>query len=86
MSEIQKIKDYLERLERNRKRDEPLNKNAYQGARELSAIVSLAEHGNGEIRKIATKALIKIGRDLPHRRKSAGIAAGTEREGESKCC
>ncbi|NCB75175.1 MAG: hypothetical protein EOM51_10600 [Clostridia bacterium] len=60
MADLQKIKAYLTRLEKNRLKDEPQNKHAYQGARELSAIVSLAEHGNGKISKAAIKALSKI--------------------------
>jgi hypothetical protein len=60
MNDLQKIKAYLARLEKNRMKDEPSNKYAYQGARELSAIVSLAEHGNGKISKAAIKALSKI--------------------------
>ena len=61
MSEaIQQIKAYLKRVEQCRKKDEPLNKRAYQDARELSAILSLAEYGNKEISKIALKALKKF--------------------------
>jgi hypothetical protein len=43
-------------MERNRKKDEPYNEMAYADARELAALVSVAEYGNER----ATKSALKI--------------------------
>jgi len=58
---VTKMKEYLSRLESSRRKDEPCNQKAYDQARELSALVSLAEFGNKDISKIAQKTLKKFG-------------------------
>lgn len=48
-----RLESYLLRMEKNRVRDEPLNKTAYEQARELSAYLSLFRNGNAESKKRA---------------------------------
>ena len=57
---IENLKAYLTRLESQRKQNEPLNRNAYAGARELGSILSLYEHGNSKVSKLMEKLIIKI--------------------------
>jgi hypothetical protein len=58
--EIEAARRYLERMERNRKKDEPYNKRAYADARELAALVSMAEYGNQQAAKSALKVIKSI--------------------------
>lgn len=58
---LEVLKKYLVRMESNRAKDEPLNKKTYEQARELSAVVSLYEHGNEDVKKMAARILSKIG-------------------------
>lgn len=57
---LENAKAYLNRLEVNRKKDEPNNKRTYQDARNLAAWVSVAEYGNEEMAKRALKIINKI--------------------------
>lgn len=57
---IESSKHYLERMERNRKKDEPYNKRAYADARELAALVNVAEYGSMPYSKWALKAVQNI--------------------------
>lgn len=54
---LEALKRYLTRMESNRVKDEHLNKTSYSHARELSAVVSLYEHGNKDAKKIAARIL-----------------------------
>jgi hypothetical protein len=54
---LDKAKTYLARMERNRVKNEPCNKRAYEDARNLAAWVSVAEFGNAEYSKRALKAI-----------------------------
>ena len=51
---------HLERMERNRAKNEPCNKKAYQDARNLSAWVSIAQYGNEQAAKRAVKIIKSI--------------------------
>lgn len=53
------FESYLARLEENREKDEPLNKQAYDDAREMSAVVSLYKHGSKEAARNAAKTINK---------------------------
>ena len=57
---LEYAKHYLERMEQNRKRDEPCNKRAYADARELAALVNVAEYGVAHYAKQALKVIKKI--------------------------
>lgn len=57
---LEQAKRYLEQLEHNRKKDEPYNKRAYANARELAALVSIAEYGTEPYAKMALKAIKSI--------------------------
>ncbi len=57
---VEQLKAYLNRIESRREQDEPLNRNAYAGARELGSILSLYEHGNSKVSKLMEKLIIKI--------------------------
>jgi hypothetical protein len=57
---IEVAKQYLDRMERNRKQNEPCNKRAYLDARELAALVSVAEYGATPFAKQALKAIKSI--------------------------
>lgn len=57
---LEYAKSYLERMERNRKRDEPCNKRAYADARELAALVNVAEYGAETYKEQALKAIKSI--------------------------
>ncbi len=54
---IEIAKNYLRNMEDKRKKNEKYNQKAYNDARELSALVSLAEFGNKDIYKQAKKAI-----------------------------
>jgi len=54
---IDQCKQYLERLEKNKLRDEACNVKTYEQAKELSAWVSLTENGNPNIQKRAIKII-----------------------------
>ena len=53
-------KNYLLDMESKRKKNEKHNQNAYNDARELSALVSLAEFGNKDISFKAINVIKKI--------------------------
>jgi hypothetical protein len=57
---LDEAKIYLQRMESNRARDERHNKKAYEQAREISALVSIAEYGNVNAKKQALKTLGKF--------------------------
>ncbi len=52
---IEELENYLQRLEKNREKDELNNKRAYEQAREMSAWLSLAKYGAGEAEKTSAK-------------------------------
>lgn len=57
---LEQAKSYCRWLEDHRQDWEPHNKRAYQNARELSALISIAEHGTGKIKASALKAIKSI--------------------------
>ena len=57
---LNEVKIYLQRLESNRAKDEQHNNAAYEQAREISALVSIAEYGNVNAKKQALKTLGKF--------------------------
>ena len=57
---IDEAKAYLQRMENSRAKDEKCNKRTYEQAREISALVSVAEHGNDDMKKQAIKILKKF--------------------------
>jgi hypothetical protein len=57
---LDEAKIYLQRMENSRAKDEQHNKAAYEQAREISALVSLAEFGNDNAKKQAIKTLGKF--------------------------
>lgn len=57
---VESAKNYLQTMERKRKKNEKYNQCSYADARELSALVSLAEFGNIDISKRAIKAIRSI--------------------------
>lgn len=57
---VLQAKEYLKRMELNRHEYEQGNLRAYADARELSALVSLAEHGNLVMVKQAIRAISSI--------------------------
>lgn len=54
---IEKLENYLQRLEKSREKDELNNKRAYEQAREMSAWLSLAKYGVGETAKQAQRII-----------------------------
>lgn len=57
---LESARRYLNRMELNRKRDEPHNKRAYADARQLAALVSIAEFGTEPYAKQALKSIKSI--------------------------
>ena len=57
---LEGAKRYLERMEQRRKTAEPCNKRAYADARELAALVSVAEYGVEPYARQALKAIKSI--------------------------
>lgn len=57
---VEEAKRYLQTMERKRKKNEKCNQRSYADARELSALVSLAEFGNSDISKRAIKTIKSI--------------------------
>jgi hypothetical protein len=54
---IEELENYLQRLEKNREKDELNNERAYEQAREMSAWLSLAKYGAGETAKQAQRII-----------------------------
>lgn len=54
---IEELENYLHRLEKDREKDEPNNKRAYEQAREMSAWLSLAKYGVREVAKQAQRII-----------------------------
>lgn len=54
---LQEAKEYLQRMEEKRAKDEKHNKRAYRDARDLSALVSIVEHGNPIVASAALQIL-----------------------------
>lgn len=50
---------YSVRLEERREKDEPLNKQVYNDAREMAGVVSLYKHGSKEVSREAAKLINK---------------------------
>ena len=57
---LEEAKAYLDRMEKDRSRNEKYNQRAYRDARELSAWLSLAEHGNHAVSQKARKIIKSI--------------------------
>lgn len=57
---VEAAKNYLRKMEGKRKKDEKYNQKAYNDARKLSALVSLAEFGNKDVSKQAIKTIKSI--------------------------
>lgn len=55
--QVYRLESYLLRMEERREHDEANNQKAYQGAREMSAWLSLWRYGNPEQRKLAAKVI-----------------------------
>lgn len=53
-----RLESYLLTLEERREKDESLNKQSFEQAREMSAYLSLYKHGNAEAKKTAAKAIL----------------------------
>lgn len=51
------LESYLNRLEKRRDKDEPLNQRAYRDAREMAAWLSVYKHGNERYKKRAAVAI-----------------------------
>lgn len=54
---IEQAKDYCRRMETARGSHETHNQKSYVAAREISALVSLAEYGNAAIARQAVRAI-----------------------------